>query len=151
MHTRDGSSGWPPRAATNLIFYRNICSTQYFTILFWNWERLLIARIDSRQYSRLMRENVETGTGINQVMLLWQLGFWMWTKAPGAMVLRQPWTLSFPEAGSLWQKQRPEEEPTTLDGVSGSAGEVTVEAGAGQRTPLLRPPTPATWGGNDPH
>jgi hypothetical protein len=40
-----------PAHCTNFIFYRRICSTQYFTILFWDWGRLRIARIDSRRYN----------------------------------------------------------------------------------------------------
>jgi hypothetical protein len=32
--------------------YRQIHSTQYFTILFWDWGRQGIARIDSQRYNK---------------------------------------------------------------------------------------------------
>ncbi len=41
------------RSAQNFIFYKQICCTQYFTILFWDWGRRWVARIDSRWYSLL--------------------------------------------------------------------------------------------------
>ncbi len=35
----------------HIIQYRQICSTQHLTILFWDWGRQQIAVIDSRQYT----------------------------------------------------------------------------------------------------
>ncbi len=52
-NTCDGSPGRPGALPRNVIFYRWICSTQYFTILFWVWVRRGIARINSQRYTNI--------------------------------------------------------------------------------------------------
>jgi hypothetical protein len=47
--TRDGSSGWPG-ALLEIYILQQVCRTQHFTMLFWDWGRQHIARIDSRRF-----------------------------------------------------------------------------------------------------
>jgi hypothetical protein len=46
-NTRDGSSDRPRALLQISFFFSRICSTQYFTILFWGWGRRRTARINS--------------------------------------------------------------------------------------------------------